>query len=63
MEQKDAYGNGAQAEQETISKRNRIFHAVRCNGGCSALRGRLQCTASGMAKLMPKSILLFRTSK
>ena len=45
LEQKDAYGKGAQAEQETISKRNRIFHAVHCNGGCSALRGRMQCTA------------------
>lgn len=50
LEQKDAYGNGAQAEQESISKRNRIFHAVHCNGGCSALRGRLQCTASEMLK-------------
>ena len=50
LEQKDAYGNGAQAEQETISKRNRIFHAVHCNGGCSALRERLQCTASEMGK-------------
>ena len=49
LEQKDAYGNGAQAEQETISKRNRIFHAVHCNGGCSALRGRLQCTAGAVA--------------
>ena len=50
LEQKDAYGNGAQAEQETISKRNRIFHAVHCNGGCSALRGGMQCTASEMGK-------------
>ena len=47
--QKDAYGNGAQAEQGTISKRNRLFHAVHCNGGCSALRGRLQCTAMAVA--------------
>ena len=38
LEQKDAYGNEAQAEQGTISKRNRIFHAVHCNGGCIALR-------------------------
>ena len=37
--------------------------AVHCEDGCSALQERLQCTASGMAKLMPKSILLFRTSK
>ena len=50
LEQKDAYGNGAQAEQGTISKRNRLFHAVQCNGGCSALRGRMQCTASEMGK-------------
>ena len=63
LEQKNAYGNGTQAEQGTISKRNRIFHAVHCKDGCSALQERLQCTASGMAKLMPKSILLFRTSK
>ena len=48
--QKDAYGNGTQTEQGTISKRNRIFHAVHCNGGCSALRERLQCTASEMGK-------------
>ncbi len=50
LEQKDAYGNGAQAEQGTISKRNRIFHAVHCKDGCSALQERLQCTASEMGK-------------
>ena len=49
LEQKDAYGNGAQAEQETISKRNRIFHAVHCKDGCSALQERLQCTAMAVA--------------
>ena len=49
LEQKDAYGNGAQAEQESISKRNRLFHAVHCNGGCSALQERLQCTAMAVA--------------
>ena len=38
LEQKDAYGNGAQDEQESISKRNRLFHAVHCEDGCSALR-------------------------
>ena len=50
LEQKYAYGNGAQAEQETISKRNRLFHAVHCEDGCSALQERLQCTASEMGK-------------
>ena len=50
LEQKDAYGNGAQAEQGTISKRNRIFHTVHCEDGCSALQERLQCTASEMGK-------------
>ena len=50
LEQKDAYGNGTQAEQGTISKRNRIFHAVHCKDGCSALQERLQCTASEMGK-------------
>ena len=50
LEQKNAYGNGAQAEQESISKRNRIFHAVHCEDGCSALQERLQCTASEMGK-------------
>ena len=49
LEQKEAYGNGAQAEQGTISKRNRIFHAAHCNGGCSALQRRLQCTAMAVA--------------
>ena len=49
LEQKYAYGNGAQAEQETISKRNRLFHAVHCEDGCSALQERLQCTAMAVA--------------
>ena len=34
--------------------------AVHCKDGCSALRERLQCTASEMAKLAPKSSVLFR---
>ena len=49
LEQKNAYGNGTQAEQGTISKRNRIFHAVHCKDGCSALQERLQCTAMAVA--------------
>ena len=50
LEQEECLWQWAQAEQGTISKRNRIFHAVHCNGGCSALRERLQCTASEMGK-------------
>ena len=49
LEQEECLWQWAQAEQGTISKRNRIFHAVHCNGGCSALRGRMQCTAGAVA--------------
>ena len=49
LEQKYDYGNGAQAEQGTISKRNRLFHAVHCEDGCSALQWRMQCTAGAVA--------------
>ena len=49
LEQKECLWQWAQAEQESISKRNRLFHAVHCNGGCSALRGRMQCTAGAVA--------------
>ena len=33
--------------------------AVHCGSGCSALRGRLQCTASEIGKRGPKSTVLF----
>ena len=49
LEQEECLWQWAQAEQGTISKRNRIFHAVHCEDGCSALQERFQCTAMAVA--------------